>query len=71
MSVVMEFFCITCARTVYSHRDKTCPVCSSPLLELQAAVSDKMVFDEVEIVLEKPEPGLDRDHEPPAQQTVA
>jgi hypothetical protein len=68
--VISEFFCLSCSRTVYSHPDQTCPVCSSPLLEIQAPMSDPEL-DEIVVVLDEDAPNPDPDdHEPPAEPAV-
>jgi hypothetical protein len=67
--MVSEFFCLSCSRTVYSHPDETCPVCSSPLLEIRAARSEQA--DQTLIALDDeadaPEP---KDQEPPPEPRV-
>jgi hypothetical protein len=47
--VTSEFFCLSCSRTVYSRPDETCPVCSSPLLEVAGTTSDAEADGIVEV----------------------
>jgi hypothetical protein len=66
--VVLEFFCLTCARTVYSYPGETCPVCSSPLLEVEGVMSDPEL-DEIVTAVEDARPS-DPDREPPPESVV-
>ena len=68
--MVSEFFCLSCSRTVYSHPDETCPVCSSPLLEIQGVMSEPAV-DEIELVLEDIEMPDPEGNGPPTEPAVA
>ena len=68
--MVSEFFCLSCSRTVYSHPDETCPVCSSPLLEIRGVMREPEV-NEIALVLndiETPDPEGDGS---PAEPAVA
>ena len=66
--MVLEFFCLTCSRTVYSHPDETCPVCSSPLLEIGGAMGDPGLEEIVPVA--EGSPASDPDREPPPEPAV-
>jgi hypothetical protein len=67
--VVSEFFCLSCSRTVYSHPDETCPVCSSPLLEIRPARSEPE-SDQVVIVRDAVEAAELKDQDLPPESKV-